>query len=170
MAAFPAIRRPEVALPDIALPDIDRPRISLEDAIAKIELPAQDVPDVNIAQSIGAAAEAIGFRRSPRRARWPLAVGGLVLVGTVWGLVNSPRLRTRLRELANATREGIASWRRSAFGQATAEESDPVAFTAAHTKPIPAERWSDSEDGTPDYPDGLGSDAQPSPEDSAIGV
>ena len=142
----------------IRLPDIDPP---------KLERPNVKLPEVG--DAIADAAEAVGLRRS-RRSPWPFALAGLMVAGATWLLMKNQGLRARLVELTRAAREGITSWQRSAFGQASFAESEPVAFTAAETKAIPADRWTESDHQTPDYPDGLGSDAPSRPEERALGV
>lgn len=153
MAAIPAVR-----IPDIDTSRLDRPKIGLPDAIAKLELPTIDMPHVDLAGALPDAATAAGLRRPAQRARWPFAIGALIVAGAAgWGLMKNPQLRTRLRELADSVRERISSMRSAAFSQAS-DRAEPIAFPAADTRAIPPDPWGVSEHiDTPDYPDGLGS-------------
>ena len=163
MATLQAIR-----LPDIDPPKMERPKVALPDGMPKLDLPSVDLSSVDVGDALTDAAQAVGLRKS-RRSPWPFALAGLMIAGASWIVMTNQGLRTRLGELARAAGDRIRSWQRSVLGQA--DLSEPVAFTAAQTKPIPAERWSATDDGqTPDYPDGLGSDDSSRPEESALGV
>lgn len=153
MAAFPTLR-----LPDVDTSKLERPRIGVPDAIAKLELPTIDMPQIDLASALPDAAAAVGLRRPARRSRLPFVIGGLIVAAAAGlGLMKNPQLRMRLRDVWDAARERI-SWIRSvAFGQAS-DRPDPIAFPAADTKAIPPDPWAVSEHiDAPDYPDGLGS-------------
>lgn len=152
MTALPAIR-----LPDIDPTTLERPAVALPDGLP------------SLGDAITGAAEAVGLRK-PRRSPWPFALVGLMVAGATWIVMTNQGLRMRLGELARGAREGIASWQRRAFGPMTSDDTEPVAFTAAETRPIPPERWSETDDRTPDYPEGLGSNASSNPEETALGV
>lgn len=152
MAAIPAVR-----LPDIDTSTLDGPKIQVPEAIARIDLPRIDLPHIDLAGALPDAVTSAGPRRSPRRSRWPLAIGGLIVAGAAaWGLMKNPRLRMRLRNLWTAVRERISSVRSAAFDQSS-DRSDPIASPAAETTAITPEPWGVREHiDAPDYPDGPG--------------
>lgn len=154
------------ALSEIQLPTVDLP---------KVEVPAFDVPDVDLGATLSAAAEAVGLRQPARRSRWLFAVGALIVAAAAsWGAMRNPQIRARFQQLLQSTRERVSAMRPNAFDLDVGDPADPIAFPAAETKPIAPDRWNDAEDsGTPDYPDGLGSeagDADTSREESKSGV
>ncbi len=138
-------------VPNIDLPKFERPRLQPPEAISNLDLEA----------TVSGAAETVGLRRPARRSRWIFAGGGLVLAAAAaWGLLRSPQVRARSQQLLRSFRERIATLRPNAFDLDVGDAADPIAFPAAETKPIAPDRWNDAEDlATPDYPDGLGSDA-----------
>jgi hypothetical protein len=148
------------ALQAIRLPDIDPPHL---------ERPKVDLPNIDVGNALNDAAEAIGVRKR-RRSPWPLALVGLSVAGATWVLMTNEGLRTRIGQMARAALDRVTSWQRDTFGQAASGETEPVAFTAAHTRPLSDDRWTESVDRSPDYPEGLGSDDPSRPEESALGV
>jgi hypothetical protein len=137
---------------EIQLPNVELP---------KMEVPAFDMSSIDLRATVSEAAEAVGLRQPARRSRWFFALGGAMLAAVAgWGLLRSPQVRARSRQLLSSIRERISSMRPNAFDLDVSDPADPIAFPAADTKPIPPDRWRDTEDlATPDYPDGLGSDA-----------
>jgi len=161
MAAVSQIKLPAVELPNVEVPAFD--------------VPAFDVPDVDLGATVSAAAEAVGLRQPPRRSRWLFAGGAVVVAAAaVWSALRSPQVRARLQQLLQSTRERISAMRPNAFDLDVGDPADPIAFPAAETKPITPDRWNEHEDtSTPDYPDGLGSnadDADASREESVRGA
>ena len=140
------------AVSQIKLPAVELPNV---------EVPAFDVPDVDLGATVSAAAEAVGLRQPARRSRWFFAGGALIVAAAaVWGAMRSPQVRARLQQLLQSTRERISAMRPNAFDLDVGDPADPIAFPAAETKPIAPDRWNEHEDTTtPDYPDGLGSNA-----------
>lgn len=150
MAALPAIRLPEMDAPKLHLPSVKVP-----DALKAMELPDIRMPQVDLAATVMDVATTTGLRRPARRWRLPLAIAGLIVAGAAWGVINSPELRKRLRELMTSVRERVLAMRSNAWDLATA---DPIAFPASETKPIESDASDHGEDvGAPDYPEGLGS-------------
>jgi hypothetical protein len=151
------------ALParNIDLSRIERPNLQLGEALEKVELPSFDLPDVDLEGAVSQAAEAVGLRRPARRSRWWLALGGLlVATAAAWGFLRSPQARVKLQQVVRTIRERISSMRPNAFDLDVDDPTDPIAFPAAETKPIPPDRWNDTDDlAAPDYPEGLGADA-----------
>ena len=137
---------------EIHLPNVDLP---------KIEVPAFDVSNIDLGAGVSGAAEAVGLRRAPRRSRRLFVIGGLMVAAAAgWGLLRSPQVRARSQRLLGDIRERISSMRPSSFDLDVDDPADPIAFPSAETKPIPPDRWNDTEDlTTPDYPEGLGSDS-----------
>ena len=136
--------------------------------VKRVDLPAIDIPDVDVSRTLTDVAVATGLRPA-RRSRLPIAIVGVVIAGTAaWAVMNSQQLRSRLAELATAVRERVSSMRSTEWDQA-----DPIAFPAAETKPIQPEQWDQGEDvGAPDYPEGLGSNNgdRPAPKESTTPV
>jgi hypothetical protein len=151
----------EIQLPTVELPTVD--------------VPAFDMPNVDLGATVSAAAEAVGLRQPARRSRWLFAVGALIVgVAAVWGAMRNPQVRARAQQLLQSTRERISAMRPNAFDLDVGDPADPIAFPAAETKPIAPDPWNENHDtATPDYPDGLGSDAgdaDASREESKSGV
>jgi hypothetical protein len=144
-------RLPEVHLPEFdrqsfEMPDVDRPRIDLSGI---------EMPTVDVGKAITGAATAVGLVK-PRRSRWPFVLGAGIVVA-VAGLtaMNSTAVRERLGRARTWIDERLTAMR-------TRDEArDPVAFTAAETRPI--ERLPDAGAfGVPmdDYPEGLGASTE----------
>jgi hypothetical protein len=151
---------PALQTPTLELPKLERPKFQVPEAISRMELPAFDPPNFDLESTVSGAAEMVGLRRPARRSRRFFAVGGLILAAAAgWGLLRSPQARARSQQILRSIRERVSSMRPNAWDLDVGDRADPVAFPAAETKPIPPDRWNESEDlATPDYPDGLGSD------------
>ena len=152
--------------PTFEMPRVEPPKLPVPEAIARMELPTFDAPNVDLGATASDLAEMVGLRRPARRSRWFFALGGLILAAAAgWGLLRSPGARARSQQVVRSVRERISSIRPNPWDLDVGDPADPIAFPAAETKPIPPDRWNDSEDlVTPDYPDGLGSntgDASP---------
>lgn len=145
-----------------ALPALRAPKLDLPDAISKIELPTMDVSMGDVANSLSEKAGAIHLRRAPRRPRWPVALGGLVVAGLAgWAILSNRELRTSLANRFNAARQWIQALR-SGEDRSSIDGDDPIAFPAAETRPIETDRLTDPfverpSSAVPDYPPGLGS-------------
>jgi hypothetical protein len=140
---------PTLQAPNIELPKVDVPRI---------ELSTFDPSTVDLAAIVSEAAEAVGLRKPARRSRW-IALGLILAAGAGWGLLRSPQVRARSRQLLSSIRERISNMRPNAFDLDVGGTTDPIAFPAAKTKAIAPDRWTDATDEvSPDYPEGLGSD------------
>jgi hypothetical protein len=144
-------------LPEIRLPEFERPTFEMPSLdLSGIDLPHIDVPKIDVGKAIAGAATAVGLAK-PRRSRWPFVLGAGVVVA-VAGLIviNSATIRERLNRAKTSINERVSEMR------AGDEYLDPVAFTAANTKPIKPSRDSGVSDSpAEDYPDGLGASTEP---------
>ena len=136
---------------DVRMPDFERPKLELpEFEMPKIDLSNVEIPKVDVGKAIADAATAVGLTR-PRRSRWPFVIGaGIVVAVAGWTAMNSAAVRDRLSQAKSWISERVADMR-------SGEYEEPVAFTAAETKPI--EDSIDtvvSDPMSPDYPDGFG--------------
>jgi hypothetical protein len=151
---LPEIKRDEIvrALSEIHLPEIDLPRI--------------ERPDVDLsARSFGRVATgiavALGLVTRPRRSRWPLAVGGLIVAGLAAAAVlSNTTVRARLSSGAAALRHRVGAMRQGDDGLEIGPD-DAIAFPAAETAEIEATPFADAStiDAT-GYPTGMGADHQ----------
>jgi hypothetical protein len=154
----------DIHMPDFDLPRFERPSIEMPDAISKFEWPRIDLPSVDVGKAMAGAAAAahIGRRRQP--ARWPLAVGALVVAVVVAGLVawaiqSNETLRARLASGTAAIRKRLAAVRPNRYDQASLDHVHPIAFDAAETAPIEASPYVDDTTIEPaGYAADLGSD------------
>jgi hypothetical protein len=151
---LPEIRLPEFDRPTFELPDVDLSRLDLP----KVDLSRIDVSKVDVGKALTGAAAAVGLVK-PRRSRWPFVLGAGVVVAAA-GLValNQALVRERLGRAKAWIDEQVTAMR------AAAAERDPVAFTAAETRPIePASETTVFDDRhATDYPEGLGASSEPS--------
>ena len=137
---------------DVRLPDFERLTLEMPDLeIPKIDLSKVEVPKVDLAKAVAGAATAVGLAK-PRRPRWPFVLGaGIIVAAAGLTVMNSATIRERLSQAKSWISERIADMRSADF------DEEPVAFSAAATKPI-----QDSIDtvapgsAAPDYPDGFG--------------
>ena len=158
---LPEINRDEIArsLSDIRLPDVDLPRIDLPRAVSKFEWPKIDLSSVDVGKAMAGAAAAAHIGRRPKRPRWPLAVGGLI-VACLAGLamLSNEALRARLGSGTAAIRARISAVRSKRHDRIDIDGDDPIAFTAAETAPIEAAPYTDNATiEATGYPVGLGS-------------
>ena len=101
-----------------------------------------------VAKGARDAAESAGLVKPTNRvSRTPFILAGLVTIAMVgWALINSPSVKTRLRESAQRARERMAD-RRTAWDL----DDDTRAFDAARTAGVKPSAYSDSL-ATPDSP------------------
>ena len=148
------IKRDEIvrALSEMRMPEIDLP---------KIERPDVDLSARSFGRVATGIAVALGLVSRPRRARWPLAVGGLIVAGLAAVVVlSNTAVRARLSEASSAVRERVGAMR--AGGDALdVGPDDAVAFDAAETAEIETSPFAEAStiDAT-GYPTGLGADHQ----------
>jgi hypothetical protein len=138
----------DIHMPDFDLPRFERPSIDMPDAISKFEWPRIDLPSVDVAKAMAGAAAAAHIGRRRPRARWPLAVGALVVAVVVAGLVgwaiqSNEALRARLARGTAAIRERLAAVGPNRYDQAPFDHLQPIAFDAGETAPIEASPFID---------------------------
>ena len=145
---LPEIRLPEFERPTFEMPDVDLSRLDLP----KLDLSRLDVSKVDVGKALAGAATAVGLTK-PRRSRWPFVIGAGVVVAAA-GLValNRAAIQERLGRAKAWIEEQVTAMR------AERADADPVAFTAAETKPIESASETSvfGEWPATDYPDGLG--------------
>jgi hypothetical protein len=141
------IRMPEADLSKIQLPNLDMP-----DAVTKFEWRRIDIP-----KALAGVAAAVHIGRRPQRPRWPLAVGGLIVAGTIAVVLSNEGVRTRLANAINSIRERLMAMRTSRDDILELDVDDPIAFEAAETAAIEPPPYAETSafDAT-GYPDGLG--------------
>lgn len=140
---------------DVRMPDFERPKLEMpEFELPKIDLSNVEIPKVDVGKAIADAATAVGLTK-PRRSRWPFVIGaGIIIAVAGWTAMNSSTVRDRLSQAKSWISERVADMR-------SGEYEEPVAFTAAETKPI--EDSIDtvvSDPMSPDYPEGLGTSTE----------
>lgn len=139
---FKDATRPTLEMPEVELPKFD---------LSKIDLSKIEMPKVDVGKAVSDAAIAVGLAK-PRRSRWPFVLGAGVLVAVAgWTVMNSAAIRERLSR--------AKAWISDQVGAMQAEDidQDPVAFTAAETKPLQEPIHAPVSDSTTaDYPEGLG--------------
>ena len=133
------------------MPDFERPKFEMpEFEMPKVDLSNLEIPKVDVGKAIADAATAVGLTK-PRRSRWPFVIGaGIIVAVAGWTAMNSSTVRDRLSQAKSWITERVGDMRSGEF-------EEPVAFTAAETKPI--EDSIDtivSDPMSPDYPDGFG--------------
>jgi hypothetical protein len=170
------IRLPELHLPEIkrdeiarSLSEISLPEVDLGKSVPKFELPRIALPSVDVGKALAGAAAAAHIGRPARRARWPLAIGGLIVAGlAAWAVFTNEALRAWLAQGAGAIRERVAAMRSNRDDM---DRDDPIAFPAAETAPIEGSPMTDTGmTDTTGYPAGLGSnngDGTPAFEETA---
>jgi hypothetical protein len=136
-----------VRLQDMRPPELDIQR----------DLPAFDVPE-GVAKGIADIAAAVHLPGRRRRSRLPLAIGGAIMAAVAWWAITNTQVRARVAGAFEAIKAGIGARWPGQPDELDADETDPIAFQAAQTAPIrPGPHGERSiDDGTPDYPDGLG--------------
>ena len=142
----------EIRMPEADLSKIQRPTIDMPDAVTKFEWPRIDVP-----KALAGVAAAVNIGRRSRRPRWPLAVGGLIVAGTIAAVLSNEGLRTRLANAITALRDRLMAIRSSRDDILDIDVDDPIAFDAAETAAIEPAPFAETTafDAT-GYPDGLG--------------
>jgi hypothetical protein len=173
-ARLPALHLPEFkrddivrSLSEIRLPEADRSkvqrrRIELPDAVAKFEWPRLDLSSLDVPKALAGAAAAVNIGRRSRRPRWPLAIGGVIVVGTVAAVLFNEGVRTRLANAINTLRERLMGMRPTQddvleIDVLEIDVDDPIAFDAAETAAIEPSPFAETTafEAT-GYPDGLG--------------
>jgi hypothetical protein len=161
-----AFRR-EFEMPRVDLTAVEMPQVDMD----KVADGAKQVADgakngaKQVAKGARSAAESAGLVKPTNRvSRTPFILAGLVTIGMVgWALINSPTVKTRLRESAQRARERMAE-RRTAWDL----DDDTHAFAAAKTAGVKPSAYNDALE-TPDspfteppapLPEGLGADRQ----------
>src|SRR6185295_4027064 len=98
--------------------------------LSKVEMPKVDLSKVDVGRAMSDAAIAVGISK-PRPSRWPFALGAILVV-TAAGLavMNASMIQERIAQARRWIAERMSEMRAGGL------EAEPVAFTAAETKPI----------------------------------
>jgi hypothetical protein len=128
-----AFRR-EFEMPRVDVTAVEMPRVDLDKVADGAKQASKQVADgavkgaQQVAKGARGAAESAGLVKPANRvSRVPFILAGLVTIGMVgWALINSPSVKTRLRESAQRARERMAD-RRTAWDL----DDDTHAFDAA---------------------------------------
>ena len=150
---------PRVDVSSVEMPDVDMAKVaeSAKQASKQVADNAKQGAK-QVAKGAREAAESAGLVKSNRLPRAPFILAGLVTLGLVgWALINSPSVKTRLREGAQRARDRMAE-RRSAW------DDDTRAFDTADTAGVAPSAYSDAIDSADspfaepptELPDGLG--------------
>ena len=140
-------RRQDVDTSKFEMPEFSMPKVDL----SNLEMPKVDLSKVDVGRAMSDAAIAVGLSQ-PRRSRWPFALGAIVVV-TAAGLaiMNASMIQERVAQARRWITDKMSEMRAQGL------ETDPVAFTAAETKPIEPSTWDTVPESTPaEYPEGLG--------------
>lgn len=161
--------RREFEMPRVDLTAVEMPQVDMDKVADGAKQASKQVADgakkgaKQVAKGAREAAESAGLVKPANRLpRGPFVLAGLVTLGLVgWALVNSPSVKTRLRESAQRARERMAA-RRTAWDL----DDDTRAFDAATTAGVKPSAYSDAlvspdspftEPPAP-LPEGLGTD------------
>jgi hypothetical protein len=133
--------------------------IDVPEAVSSFEWPRIELPSIDVGKAVTGAAAAAHIGRRPNRARWPLAVGGLIVAGLgAWAILRDVSFRARLTSGAHSIRERVAVMRSGRRDGLEIERDHPIAFPAAETAPIEVSPTTDGAvTAATDYPTGLGS-------------
>jgi hypothetical protein len=152
--------RREFEMPRVEVTEVEVPKVDVE----KVTNGAKQMA-VNAKQSVMDAAEAAGLVKAPAgRSRKPFVLAGMVTLGVLgFALLNSPAMKTRLRDGAQRARERMNS-RRTAWGV----DDETHAFDAAAPAGVDAAAYSDAITSTDspfaepptELPEGLGSESE----------
>ena len=175
---MPELPVKEVRPSELHLPEIKREEIvrALSEKMPDIDLTRIERPNVDLAaRSLSRAATAIAvalrLAPRPRRSRWPLAIGGVIVAGIATAAVlSNAAVRARLSSGATAVRERLSAMRPGADATLEVDADETTAFDAAETAQIGSAPFTDATtiDAT-GYPAGLGADHNGSqvPEEAA---
>ena len=96
---LPEIKRDEIirTLSEIHVPEIDLSKVELPDGVSKAGRAGFERSSRSIGKGIAALLVATRLRPPPRTARWPFAVGGLIIVGVATAaILSNAAVRARL--------------------------------------------------------------------------
>ena len=143
---------------EIPVREVHLPDLHLAERVSNFEWPRIDLPSFDVGKAVTDAAAAAHIGRRPHRPRWPLAVGGLIVVGLAsWVILSNEAVRARLTGGANAIRERISVVRSHQHDPLEIEREDPIAFPAAETASIEPSFGDSTTSDVTGYPAGLGS-------------
>jgi hypothetical protein len=152
--------RREFEMPRVEVTEVEVPKVD----VAKVTDGAKQMAE-NARQSVMDAAEAAGLVKAPAsRSRRPFVLAGIVTLGVVgFALLNSPAMKTRLRDSAQRARERMNA-RRTAWDV----DDETHAFDAARPAGVDAAAYrgaigsSDSPFAKPptELPEGLGTESE----------
>jgi hypothetical protein len=163
--------RREFEMPRVNVTAVEMPQVDIDKVADGAKQASKQVADgakkgaKQVAKGARGAAESAGLVKPANRlSRAPFILAGLVTIAMVgWALINSPSVKTRLRESAQRARERMAE-RRTAWDL----DDDTRAFDAAKTAGVKPSAYSDAlemsnspftEPPAP-LPERLGSDGQ----------
>jgi hypothetical protein len=160
----------EIPRPDVDLSKLERPKIDMPESVSKFEWPKFELPSMDVGKAMAGAAAAAHIGRRKQPARWPFAVGGLIVAGlATWAILSNEAVRGWLAGAVQSIRYRFAAMRSD--DALEIDHDDAIAFDAAETSPIEPAPYSDTTamEAT-GYPQGLGSnngDGIPAFEESA---
>ena len=142
-----AFRREEIQTSKFEMPEFTMPKVDL----TNLEMPKVDLSKVDVGRAMSDAAVAVGLSK-PRPSRWPFALGAIFVVTAAGlALMNASMIQERVAQARRWVADKMSEMRAEGL------DAEPVAFTAAETKPIDAPAWDTvPESTTADYPEGLG--------------
>lgn len=152
---------PDLRVKDLRPPELRLPEVTREDLtrmVSDINLPEVDLPSADdLANAVQGAAAAVLPGRRPRKRRWPLVLGGLIVAGLGSRLIlGNEAVRARLAAAVEAVRARIQELISPEFRRS--KQDDAIAFPAAKTAPLEESPFTEvSTTDAPDYPPGLGS-------------
>ena len=102
---LPELNRDDIvrSLSEMRLPEA--PKLDLPDAVARFEWPRVDLSSIDVPKALAGVAAAANIGRRARRPRWPLAVGGVIVVGAIAAVLSNEGVRTRLANAVNGLRD-----------------------------------------------------------------
>jgi hypothetical protein len=155
-----ALHLPEFKRDDIvrSLSEMHMPETKIEmPDVTKLDWPKIDLSSIDVPKALAGAAAAANIGRRSRRPRWPIAVGGLIVAGTVAAVLSNEGVRTKIANAFQALRERLMTMRSTQDDYLDIDRDDPIAFDAAETAAIEPPPFAETTgfDAT-GYPDGLG--------------
>jgi hypothetical protein len=146
-------------LPDVNPPKAESPKFVMPERMTDLRWSPPDLSSIDVTRTLSDVAGSVNVRRQKRRPFWPFAIGGFVVASLAgWAILSNEAIRARLRDLVGEVRRrtqaALSDWNEGR----EVDPAEPVAFTAADTKPIESGPFTEREDAdAAAYPAGLGS-------------